>query len=504
MSLLPLDVDYTARDFDALQDRLERSIQSVFPKWTDFEASSFANILLECICFVGDVLAVYEDGIAREAFLSTCVSRINAIRHCRAIGYTLRGASAAQVDLEITLRKAYLGDVTFEAGKIVRSQSATDPARVQLLSDLTILAGNLTGTVTAEHSLTHVEVFDSDDQADQEFELTQTPFLEVSSLLDDVGAHTQVSTFLESSSTDRHYLRLSSEDNRGLVKMGDGQNGKVPSGEILVTYKTGGGAITIEQDTLVQPEFSAASSLGEAVLFDVTNPDSATGGLPQETVDEARINGPASVRVNERSVSKEDFEINARRISGVDRALMLTSDQDASIQENRGFLYLVARGATTASGLYLPAAPTAGQIAQVDALIAGTYPPCLTFSFTTLAAPFNTIDITARLWLQEGASPATVDASIRSNLSDYFAAVNANGTPTTTIDFGYNYTDEVGESDPFVPWGDIFQAIRGTAGVRKVDEDAQVPSDDVLLLSSEFPKLGTVTLVNARTGLALV
>ena len=52
MSLIPLDVDYTARDFDGLKDRLERGIQSVFPKWTDFEASSFANILLECLCFV--------------------------------------------------------------------------------------------------------------------------------------------------------------------------------------------------------------------------------------------------------------------------------------------------------------------------------------------------------------------------------------------------------------------------------------------------------------------
>jgi hypothetical protein len=504
MSILPLDVDYTSRDFDALKDRLELGIQSVFPKWTDFEASSFANILLECICFVGDVLAVYEDSIAREAFLSTCVSRINAIRHCRTLGYTLRGASAAQVDLKFTLRQTYTGDIVFQKGKIVRSQSATNPARVQLLSDLTILAGNLTGTVTAENSISHQEVFDSDDQAEQEFELTQTPFLGVTSFVDDVGAYAKVETFLESTSTDRHYLQLVSEDVRGLLKTGDAQNGKIPSGEVIVDYKTGGGSIVIEKETLVQPEFSVASSLGEAVLFDVTNPAAASGGLPQETVEEARINAPASVRVNERSVSKEDFEINGLRVTGMARALMLTSDQEASLAENYGQLNMVAVGSTTASGLYLPATPTAAKLGEVAALIANSYPPCVTFRLDVIAAAFKVVDITARLWLTEGAVPATVDAAIRSTLADYFAVLNADLTPTTTMDFGYNYTDEVGASDPYLPWGDIFTAIKTTAGVRKVDEDAQLPADDVLLLSREWPTLGTVTLINARTGLALV
>jgi hypothetical protein len=478
----------------------------VFPDWTDFNVANFGVMLQEMNCFVGDVLDVYGAARRREAFLSTCVQRASAIRHTRRLGYSMRGPTAAQVDLQFTLAQTCDGDVSFPATSVVRAESATDPVRVQLLSDLQILSGNLTGTVTAENSTTPTpDIFQSDASADQEFELSQVPFLEIVSVVAPNGSYTVVDNFLDSLSTDRHCILLVSEEDRALIRFGDERNGQPPSeGDVTITYKIGGGAVTIDPNTLKVPEFSVTDSLGTSVNFTVTNPLKSTTGLAAETIEEARINAPASVRVGERSVSREDFEINARRVAGVARALMLTSDQYAGLAENYGQLYMVASGTQTSTGYYGPATPTQAQIDEVKATILSSYPPTVTFDFDVLAATFKDIDITARLWLESGANAATVDAAIRLAFEEFFAVLNPNAVPTTGIDFGYNYKDELGAADPLVPWDDLFMVVKETAGVKRVDEDAFIPYDGVTLLVPEFPRLGTVSLINARTGDTLV
>ena len=50
MALLPLNLDYTDKDFASLRTRLFALIASVFPDWTDREVSNFGNILVE-LCF---------------------------------------------------------------------------------------------------------------------------------------------------------------------------------------------------------------------------------------------------------------------------------------------------------------------------------------------------------------------------------------------------------------------------------------------------------------------
>jgi hypothetical protein len=502
--ILPLEIDYTARDFDSLKDRGVRLLQSVFPDWSDHSTASFANILHELLCYAGDVLSVYLDSAAREAFLSTCVQRVNGIRHGRRTGYALDGAEAATVDLQFTLAEVAVNSVTFDAKSIVRSTAATDPARVQLLSDLVIGVGQQQGTVSAENSLSYDEAFESDDTADQRFELAYTPYLEIVTLTDSVGAYTEVDNFFESGPTDRHLVVLVSEDDRALLVFGDGVNGKIPSGTIDVEYKTGGGAITIDPDTLTLAEFTAQDALGNSVAFSVTNPASSVGGSPAETLDEARLNIPDAQRAMTRTVAQEDYSIQAKRVSGVARALMLTSDQYAPLAENYGQLMVVARGSQLSSGLYESATPTATQLTDIRDLIENDYPKTITFRYDVIAAIFKVIDYSFTVFLDEGANPATVDAAIRSALADYFAVSDASLAPLYTIDFGYNYRDELGDADPRLPWGDTFTVVKGVSGVRRIDEDAVTPTDDVVLTVTEFPQLGSVTLINGRTGLPLV
>lgn len=502
--VLPTDLDRSARDFDSLKDRLARAAQSVFPSWTDYSQANFGVVLLEGLCYIGDVLGYYQDRNARESRFATCVRRVNGLRHGRVLGYTFEGATAATVDLRVTLRAARLGDTVFTRDAVVRSTAAADPVRVRLLNDLTIPAGDLVGTVAAEHSLAHVETFTANDEADQQFELSYSPFLAIEELTDGAGVFSVVDNFLDSTSTDRHVVVRVDEDGRALLVFGDGINGRVATGELTVRYTTGGGEITIEAGTLTVPEFTVVDETGTPAPFDVTNPAGSSGGGGAETLAHAQAMAPASVRVGDRSVSRDDFEANARRVSGVSRTLMLTSDQYAGIPENYGQLRVIARGAALASGRYAPTLPTSAQLAEVAALIANDYPPTVTFRFDVIAGTFKVVDVTARVYLATGANPATVDAAIRSRLADYFAVEDSEEAPNPTVDFGYNYRDELGNVEALLAWSDLFTLVAETSGVRRVDEDAFVPADDVGVAVYEFPRLGTVTLINARTGLPLV
>jgi len=503
--VIPSEVDQTTFDFDAFLDRIDRSIPTVFPEWTDRSSADIGRIFIEGLCFVGDVVADFSNAQSREAHLSVCTQLVNAMRHARKLAYTPAGRSAATVTMKLTLDAVAAADVTATAGSIIRAKSSTaDVTRVQLTSDLLVTAGNLSNTGSAEHSESFTHSFVSDGKADQEAELSNIPFLSVVSVTDTIGAWSEVENFLDSTATDRHYRLLRTEDDKALLKFPDGTNGAVPVGQVDTVYKTGGGEITIDAGALEIPEFSLTDALGNAVSFTITNPAASVGGLDRETVDEIRVNAPASLSATTRSITKEDFETNAKRVSGIARALMLSADQDSGIAENTGQLYIVAKGAALSSGRYASATPTASQKAEVEALITNTYPPTITFTFDVYDPVFNTVNIVARVALSQGANAATADTTIRAAVADLFAALNSDLTENTEIDFGYNYKDADGAPASAIPWSDLFNAVRDATGVRAVDKATFQPYTDVALNYNQFPALGTVTLINDDTGLALV
>ncbi len=70
------------------------------------------------------------------------------------------------------------------------------------------------------------------------------------------------------------------------------------------------------------------------------------------------------------------------------------------------------------------------------------------------------------------------------------------------MDFGFNIKKADGTVAAELAWSDVFNVVRDTVGVRKVDDstfDLDGSPDDVSLLNSEFPKLGVITLTNGDT-----
>ncbi|HVJ14791.1 MAG TPA: baseplate J/gp47 family protein [Polyangiaceae bacterium] len=498
MALLPASLDYTDRDFDSLRGRLIALIKSVFPDWSDFDVASFGNVLIELYAFVGDVLTFYQDNLARESRLVTATQRKNVIALAKMLGYRLHGAQAATAEVELKLARASAAAVTVPAGTVVRTQEVTEPVRLQLLGEAAFAPGVLVSTVVAEHSKTHRQLFEARGLANLDVPLDHTPYLDGSARVSTAqGTFSEVPNLLDSGANDRHFVVLVDQNDRATLRFGNGVSGLAPSGTITLEYKTGGGAHgNVDAERIVVLEGSFADAHGRPVQLSVRNPLPASGGADRQSIASAKLLAPESLRVPTRSVSREDFEINARRLAGVARALMLTSNEDPSISENAGILYVIPQG----GGLPTPALKN-----LVFQQVTEVYPSTLTFQVSVQDPIYRRVDVAARLFVKQGQSPAVVATSVRAALAAYFLVSEPDGTPNPLVDFGFNIKDAAGNFVGELAWSDLFDVVRDTPGVRKIGDSRLdfmlngLPAD-VKLRVPEFPVLGSVTLVDGSTG----
>lgn len=501
--ILASSLDYTDKDFTSIRLRLFALIQSVFPTWSDQNVTNFGNLLLELFAFTGDILTFYQDNQGRESRMVTATQRKNVIALAKMLGYTPMGATAAQATEVITLKAPPIGSVTIPKGSTILTADITNPVSFQLLADAVIAPGASppTTSVTVENSANAVDTFTSSGLPDQSFVLTKSPYLDNSStIVAGNGTYAQVDNFLDSISTDRHYTVVVDQNDRATITFGDGINGAIPSATITNHYKTGGGlAGLVEPGAISNLQGSFTDNLGNPIVISVTNPQKSSGGDDRQTIQQIQTLAPASVRAETRCVSREDFEINAVKVPGVARALMTTSNEDPAVPENSGILYVVPNGGGTPTDLLL---------SQVATEVTVTFPSTLTFRVAVDGAVYFVINVFLRVFKQPKFTGPQVGANLRATLASYFAISLPDGTKNPKIDFGANYLDANGNPSPIFPLGPLFDACGETVGVNRIGGS---PTDfllnnlhqDLALLARQFPILGTVTITDADTGLAI-
>lgn len=501
--------DFTNRDFDSWIIELRSRASTAFPGWTDFNTPNFGNILLEMFAHTLDVLSFTQDQQYLETRIVFARLRRSMIALGKNVGFELPGPVVSTVDLEITFADglARTTDLIIPKGTVIKTLDLAEDVEFDLVADVTIAAGFIqTTTAGAENARERTDTFVADGTPEQTVQLGTTPFVDGSATVT-VGAFTftEVDNFLQSGPTDKHFVVDVDEDNRATLRFGDGINGEAPSGAATVVYKTGGGADgNVDANTLVDfRDGNRFDTVGfETVQLTVRNPLAAAGGVDRMSVEEARVAIPASLRTTgSRSVTQLDFEDNARKVRGVARAMMLTSDDDPSIPENSGLLFIVPVG----GGL-----PSAALKTEVFDFINSDFPPTLTFTFSVEDPTLLIVSIVATVFLNIGVTEPEARTAVEDAYDAFFALLNANGSQNTQIDFGFKVRTLVmppGSTIAELPFSDLFNVIRdatkpdGTRVFRKVDEDLFTPADDVLLTDREFPVVGSITLTNGDTAL---
>ncbi|SOD70950.1 predicted phage baseplate assembly protein [Jatrophihabitans sp. GAS493] len=210
-----------------------------------------------------------------------------------------------------------------------------------------VLAATLGGTVAAEHAeVVGSEVIGrSDGSPAQVFRVARTPVLprrpgEHVQVIDTDGTADwqEVPDFSSSTPRDRHYVW---DSGSGVIRFGprvrypDGsvrQHGAVPrdGGRVVVTgYRHGGGARgNVGARTLTVPRSALPYIRG------VINLSAASGGVDAESIAEAKIRGPLTLRTGQRAVTAGDFErLTLESSTEVARARCLpASDGNGSVR----------------------------------------------------------------------------------------------------------------------------------------------------------------------------
>lgn len=496
MTLIRPSLDYTDKDFDAIARRLFNVIPTAFPDWTDHQVANFGNLLVEMFAFVGDVLTYYQDNQAQESRWSTALLRRSLLSMTKLIGYRAKGASAATATLTVQLTAPTAGSVTINAGDVFSTDDVTNPISFQATADVTIEAQATppVASVVVEHSSVVVETYESSGLASQSYTLLQSPFIEGSLIVsDEIGTYTIVDDFLTSSATDSHVTIAVDERAYARVTMGNGVSGRIPYGVLTLRYKIGGGVVgNVDKGKIKRVERSYFDSLGTPVVVRAINVARASGGADMQTTESIREMAPVSLRALTRTVAREDYELNALRVPGVARALMLTSDEQPTILENRGTLYIVPEGGGLATQELLD---------RVTQQVTVEFPKTITFKPSVRAARYQVINVTARIHMNAGAIGAVVGPAVRKAVAGFFAIQASDGSRNNAIDFGYYLDGELA-------WSDVFNVVRDTAGVRKIDDGLGAlllngESDDLQIPLDRFPALGSVTVIDAKTGALL-
>lgn len=501
MAIFPDTLDYTDAEFDSIRLRLQNLIRSVHGDWEDFDVASIDNILLESIAFVFDVLAFRQDNQAIESRFTTSRQRKTALAFAKLLGYKVQGATAARAEVVFTLANVPTDNVVLPAGLRLSTRDINGLVYFELLEDVTILAGQdpPTGFGIVENSEAVAEApVSSTGRPRQSYLLAGTPYLDGSLVVTAAnGAYEEVDNLLSSRPNDRHYTVSVDERDRARVFFGDGINGSIPTGTIQMDYRTGGGTLgNVEPNSIKVIRAGVFDVTGASVTALVTNPLAAAGGTNRQSAASIRELGPASARTNTRSVSLDDFANNAEKVPTIARAMLLTSDQQAGLQENTGILYVVPKTGGD---------PTQNDLDLVFDQVNRINPKTTTFRVTVRGALYKVADIRVVAFLDPGASPLAVKNKILAALAEFFAVVRADGTKNPNVYFGYEKKDAQDRPTLELPLSTIRNVVRDVSGVRKLEDLASGftingRAQDLELAAFEFPKLGTVRVVNGDTG----
>lgn len=537
---------YTDLDQDQLFERLRELVLSVYPTLDLDNKADLVRLILEGEAFTGDIITDLMRRKGRNSRMITAEDYSAILEHARFFGYRPFSARAARVTETFTLTSgAPAASVTFPKGTIVRTPEQAEPVRFQLLADLVLAPGQTTATAIVEHSIFQTEGIDSTGKTFQRYTLSNTPYLDASVIITTTqGTWTEVPHFVDSQAGDLHYTTTIDAKGRCSIAFGDGVNGAVPDGTITFEYKTGGGlAGRLDPGALNVIDGSFSDANGNEVTVSVTNLLRTEGAEDRQSGPLIKILATASVQVPANTVGRSDYETVAMSRPGVARALHLTRNQDIAVNHNEGFLFIVGRGAdvVTPAGRVvgvkaaLPtqlvlddvAAQMADEVAIAGILPAqpkGPRPKTTTFQLRVRPAVFKTVDVFARIYIRQGFGEATVRTNILYALDEYFAPLleaerarqidpelvteRARGLiPNPRINFGYSLQDQDGIPTEVLARSDLFDAVRDAPGVLKIGPSTAdfllngTSTVDPPIMRREFPAPGTITLINAKTGL---
>jgi len=446
------------------------------PEWTDESTSDFGIHLLWLFAVLEKWLADNINRVSKNSYIGTATDRESMRALCELINYQMSEAGAASVTITFTCSSGHPG-FTIPKGTQVTTEGTTgeDPIIFETSADIVVGTGvtSISGTCVEGISIPNEVLGSSNGTTGQSFILDQFPVVWQSETLEvNEGSGwvewTRQDDFSASDGDDKHYLVKVDEDGYYYIHFGNGTNGKIPvrgTNNIRVSYRKGGGIVG-------NVGAGAINSLVSAISYveSVTNISAASGGTNRETLDHARIFGPANIKALNRIVTTADAEALAESYVSTTHG-GIAKAKAYEIGTLKSTLMIVPRAGGN---------PSSGLVTELQSYIDARRMICTT---VTVSNPnYISVNITATIYALPGYSSNQVGASVVDAIYKLMSPTYQD--PETGLyphDFGQN-----------INLSDLYSAIDSAVGVKYVN--ISLPAENITINDYAIATPGTISL----------
>lgn len=324
MTLTQNWVGYLDRSFEQIKQSCLTQLGITAPEISDYNESNPLIIILSMFSGIGEMLNLYIDAIAQEAFLGTARRFSSAVKLVKLIDYNIPATNSATVNILISLvdtsgnPTTYTAPIVIPAGTIINSPSAG--IGFVLANDLTIPMGdsNAIGSATNYTVVTNNILGNTNGTANQILQISSAYVDGSMSIIINGITYTLYKSFGLMSNLTPGFIVSIDVNQNAYIEFGDGVNGVIPpSGAIIYgTYRESAGSSgNLPPNTITQ--FATPPTPPTGITINVTNPDYSSGGTDFATLADIQNRAPLSIRTLDRAVTYQDYKDLASSVLGV-------------------------------------------------------------------------------------------------------------------------------------------------------------------------------------------
>ena len=313
-------VGYITRSYQQIKASLLTRLVTNNPEITDHTSQNLLIVILDMFAGVAEMLNLYIDNMAREAFIGTCRRFSSIIKLTKLLDYRIKAASPATVDITVTLSAAITAPYVVPQNTAFTSDNGLQfinlaPLNLPMGTQQFIL-GLTQVTLINSVSLgsTHGVPFESFSIPDGYSEGSMQ-------ILINGDAWILVNTLGLRTPTEKVFIIDFDVDGLPYVVFGNNINGAIPPTgySVMASYhETVGANGNVGMGTI--KTLSGSLTFPGAVISTIKNNEAASGGSGYEDIERIRINAPLSLRTLDRMVTRQDYVDVTLQAPGVGKA----------------------------------------------------------------------------------------------------------------------------------------------------------------------------------------
>lgn len=474
--VFPLDqIEFVDATIDDLFQRILALRRAAMPWYTDESAADFGTHLLWTFATLADWLRLHLERIKADSFIGTTQSREAMRLLCELLDYQLGEASAASAIVTFDLASGH-PEFAIPKGTKIGARPRADQAVIvfETAQDALIPEGTSSINITCVHgeTVTNEVIGSSIGITHQRFPLSRRPVVWHSESVQVFDGNawapwTRVDNFANVLAGNWYRVEVD-KDGIYWIVFGDGVRGRIPvrgDNNIRCSYRQGGGAVGN-----VGPNTINVLMTQVQYVTGVDNDRAATGGTDKETLENARVFAPASLRTLQRAVTPTDIETLADSFSSPTFGGIAKSKVILSNSPTAKVMIVPRSGGYPSSGL-----KSALQDYLTERIVVGR-------RVEVIEPQYYPITVTAIVQVTSGALPSQVADDIRRKLVAYLSP--AYQDPETGL-----YPRVLKQN---IYLSRIYNLIMTTAGVTYCT--VSEPAGDITIPSYQIADLGVINL----------